>query len=52
MRFEASLGKIVLRSYFEKKTSKKRLVQWLKVWALSSNPSTGKKKIPVERFSG
>jgi hypothetical protein len=44
-RFEASLGKQFARPYLEKKkkNQKKGLVEWLKVQALSSNPSTAKK---------
>jgi hypothetical protein len=30
--------------YLEKTVHKKGLLEWLKVWALSSNPSTEKKK--------
>jgi hypothetical protein len=30
--------------YLEKTSHKKMLVEWLKVWALSSNPSTRKTK--------
>jgi hypothetical protein len=40
--FEASLGKYFKRLYLN--LHKKGLVEWLKVWALSSNPSTIKKK--------
>jgi hypothetical protein len=33
-----------MRPYLEKPFTKIGLVEWLKVWALSSSPSTGKKK--------
>jgi hypothetical protein len=33
-----------MRPYLKNNHYKKRLVEWLKVKALSSNPSTGKKK--------
>jgi hypothetical protein len=32
-----------MRPYLENIHHKKRAVEWLKVWALSSSPSTGKK---------
>jgi hypothetical protein len=35
---------IVHETLSQKTLQKKGLVEWLKVWALSSNPSTGKKK--------
>jgi hypothetical protein len=35
----------IVRPYLEKTiTKKKGLVEWLKVWALNSNPSTTKKR--------
>jgi hypothetical protein len=36
-----------MRPYLEKTLHKKGLVEWLKVWALSSNPSTAEIKYPV-----
>jgi hypothetical protein len=33
-----------MRYYLKKTLHKKRLVEWLKVQALSSNPTTAKKK--------
>jgi hypothetical protein len=43
--FEASQGKQFERPYLKKKKKnhKNGLVEWLKVLALNSNPSTGKK---------
>jgi hypothetical protein len=35
------------RPYLEKTFHKKRLVKWLKVYALSSSPSTAKKNLKV-----
>jgi hypothetical protein len=35
------------RPYLKKTIHKKGMVEWLKVLALSSNPSTGKKKLGV-----
>jgi hypothetical protein len=35
-----------MRPYLEKEITKKGLVEWLKVKALSSNPSTAKEKSP------
>jgi hypothetical protein len=43
-RFEASPARQFARPYLKKKNHKKGLVEWLKVQALSSNPSTEKKK--------
>jgi hypothetical protein len=53
LRFESSPGKQFPRLY-EKNPSQKRLVEWLKLKALSSSPSTAKRKkgyifIPVTR---
>jgi hypothetical protein len=42
--FEASLGKKLERPYLGNTHHKKGLVEWLKVKALSSSPSTAKKK--------
>jgi hypothetical protein len=42
-------GQIVFESYLRKPHHKKGLVEWLKVKALSSNPSTNKKKGGRER---
>jgi hypothetical protein len=46
LRFKASPRQIVFETLSRKKsiTKKKRLVEWLKVWALSSSPSTKKEK--------
>jgi hypothetical protein len=46
LRFEASLGKQFVKPYLEKPYHKKGLVEWLKVKALSSCPSTTKTKKP------
>jgi hypothetical protein len=35
-------------SILRKPNTKKGLVEWLKVWAPSSNPSTAKKKIVIK----
>jgi hypothetical protein len=43
-QFEAIQGKQFARPYLEKANHKKRLMEWLKVEALSSNPSTKKDK--------
>jgi hypothetical protein len=43
LRFEASLGKEFERPYLNKPFTKIGLVEWLKVKALSSRPSTEKK---------
>jgi hypothetical protein len=44
-RFKASPGKYFVRPYLKKKKiTKIGLVEWLKVKALSSNPSNEKKK--------
>jgi hypothetical protein len=52
--FEASLGKEFVRPYLKKAHHKNGLVEWLKVKALSSNPSTShrhtKKDKEVGRF--
>jgi hypothetical protein len=37
----------IVRLYLEKIHHKKGLVQWLNMWALSSNPSAQKKKICI-----
>jgi hypothetical protein len=42
--FKASLGKEFTRPYLEKTHHQIGLMEWLKVVALSSNPSTVKKK--------
>jgi hypothetical protein len=42
--FEASQGKYSVRPYLEKPFTKIGLVEWLKVKALSSSPSTAKKQ--------
>jgi hypothetical protein len=44
LQFKASLGKQFTRPYLEKTHHQKGMLEWLKVYALSSNPSTGKKK--------
>jgi hypothetical protein len=44
LQFEASLGKWFTTSYLEKPFTKIGLVEWLKVKALSSSPSTIKNK--------
>jgi ribosomal protein S21 len=44
LRFKANLGKQFLRHYLKKPSQKIGLVEWLKVKALSSSPSTAKKK--------
>jgi ribosomal protein S21 len=44
VRYEASLGKKFSRPYL-----KKGLVKWLKVQALSSSPSTAKKKKKITK---
>jgi hypothetical protein len=41
---QSQLRQIVLETLARKTPHKKGLVEWLKVWALSSNPSTTKKK--------
>jgi hypothetical protein len=41
---EANLRQIVLETLSQKPITKKVLVEWLKVKALRSNPSTEKKK--------
>jgi hypothetical protein len=46
LRFEASLGKQLARPYLEKTLHKKGLMEWHKVKALSSSPSTTKEKSP------
>jgi hypothetical protein len=43
-RFKASPGRQFSRPYLEKPFTKKGLVEWLKVKALSSNSSTAKNK--------
>jgi hypothetical protein len=43
-QFKASLGKQFMRPYLGKPFTKIGLVEWLKVKALSSNPSTANKK--------
>jgi hypothetical protein len=48
-QFEVNPGKWFLRPYLEKKNHNKGLVEWLKVSALSLNPSTKKKKKKEER---
>jgi hypothetical protein len=40
-----------MRLYVEKPFTKIGLVEWLKVMALSSNPSTKKKKNPKDKIS-
>jgi hypothetical protein len=44
LRFEASPGKMFKRHYLEKPFTKIGLLEWLKVKALSSSPSTAKNK--------
>jgi hypothetical protein len=44
LQFKASLGKQFTRPYLEKTHHQKGMLEWLKVYALSLNPSTGKKK--------
>jgi hypothetical protein len=44
LQFEVSLDKYFMRSYLKKPFTKIGLVEWLKVKALSSSPSTAKKK--------
>jgi hypothetical protein len=39
-QFKATLGKYIVRPYLKKHFTKIGLVEWLKVKALSSNPST------------
>jgi ribosomal protein S21 len=46
---EASPGKYFERLYLKKTHHKKGLVEWLKEYSLSSNPSTAKKKKKRER---
>jgi hypothetical protein len=41
---QSQLRQIVHETLPQKTYHKKWLVEWLKVWALSSNPSTAKKK--------
>jgi hypothetical protein len=41
-QFKASPGKWFMRSYLKKPFTKRGLVEWLKVKALSSSPSTAK----------
>jgi hypothetical protein len=49
--FEASLGNQFSRPYLKQTLCKRGLVDWLKVEALSSNPSTEKKyKKPVINY--
>jgi hypothetical protein len=43
-RFEASPGQIVHETLSQKYPSKKGLVEWLRVQALSSSPTSAKKK--------
>jgi hypothetical protein len=43
------MGKEFSRPYLEKTDHKKRLVEWFKMYALSSNPTTAKKKKKKER---
>jgi hypothetical protein len=43
-RFESTQANSLWDSYLEKTDHKKGLVEWLKVQALSLNPSTGKKQ--------
>jgi hypothetical protein len=42
LRFKVSLIKKLVRPYLEETLHKNGPVEWLKVQALSSNPSTGK----------
>jgi hypothetical protein len=42
-QLEASPGRQFTRPYLEETHHKKGLMEWLKVYALSSNPSTAKK---------
>jgi hypothetical protein len=42
LRFKASLGKWFARPYLENTQYKKGLVEWLKVWALSSSSNITK----------
>jgi hypothetical protein len=42
--FEVTSSKKFTRPHLEKSLHKNGLAEWLKVWALSSNPSTKKKK--------
>jgi hypothetical protein len=44
LRFEASPSKEFMRPYLKKKITIKGLVEWLKVEALSSSPSTATEK--------
>jgi hypothetical protein len=45
LQFDASPGKQLVRPYLLKKAiTKKGLVEWLKVYALSSSPTIAKKK--------
>jgi hypothetical protein len=44
LQFNVRRGKYFVRSYLEKFFTKIGPVEWLKVKALSSNPSTAKKK--------
>jgi hypothetical protein len=49
IKVQSQCGQIVQETLSEKKKKKKNyhikgLVEWLKVWALSSSPSTAKKK--------
>jgi hypothetical protein len=44
LQFETSQGKYFMKPYLKKPFTKIRLVEWLKVKALSSSPSTTKKK--------
>jgi hypothetical protein len=47
-QFEVSPGKKLARLYLENTHHKKGLVEWLRVWVLSSNPSTTKKSRVLE----
>jgi hypothetical protein len=49
LQFEASLGKQFVRPYLKNPITKKGLVEWLKVKALSSSPSTKKKPLRPRR---
>jgi hypothetical protein len=47
LKFEASLGKCFVGPYLEKPFTKTVLVEWFKVKALSSSPSTEKNLISI-----
>jgi hypothetical protein len=46
--FEVNLGKEFTKPYLEKTHHKKGVVEWLKIQALSSSPSTIKKNMTTK----